>query len=151
MSENNTPESLDLLLANIGHLHRTRAHQQFELLGLYRGQPPVLRALWQEEGLTQTELVDKMKIAPATLTKMLQRMEKAGFIRRHSDPKDQRVTRVFLTEAGRTIQSQVEQVFKKMEEEAFADFTLEERVLLRRFLLQIRDNLLQATGETPWK
>jgi hypothetical protein len=38
-----------------------------------------------------------------------------------------------------------------MEAETFANFTLEERVLLRRFLLQMRENLLHAMGEEPWK
>jgi DNA-binding MarR family transcriptional regulator len=144
-------EGLDFLLANICHLHHSRVRQQLEALKLYRGQPPVLRALWEEEGLTQTDLANRMRITPATLTKMLQRMEKAGFIHRQMDADDQRVSRVYLTQAGRAIQDRVEQVFRQMEEETFADFTLEERVLLRRFLLQIRENLTRVTGETPWK
>lgn len=151
MSELGKTDRLDFLLANISHLHHTRARQQLEALKLYRGQPPVLRLLWQEEGLTQTELSAKLEITPATMTKMLQRMEKNGFIQRQSDAEDGRVSRVFLTDAGRAVQSQVERIWQTMEEETFANFTLEERVLLRRFLLQIRDNLLKATGEMPWK
>jgi DNA-binding MarR family transcriptional regulator len=142
---------MDFLLANVSHLHHTRAHQLLEGLGLYRGQPPVLFALWEKEGITQSELARKMNIAPATITKMLQRMEKAGFIYRKADAEDQRVSRVYLTEAGREIRSKVEDVWAKMEMETFSNFTLEERVLLRRFLLQMRDNLVRATGEEPWK
>ncbi|MBN2548544.1 MAG: MarR family transcriptional regulator [Anaerolineales bacterium] len=151
MSSTKPSERLDFLLANICHLHHARARQQLEALKLYRGQPPVLHALWQKEGRTQTELADKLEIAPATLTKMLQRMERAGFIYRQVDKEDQRVSRVFLTEAGRAIQSQVEQIWDTMENESFANFTLEEQIVLRRFLLQIRDNLLQAAGEKPWE
>jgi MarR family transcriptional regulator, organic hydroperoxide resistance regulator len=120
-------------------------------LGLYQGQPPVLRALWQQEGLTQREIAQQLKIAPATVTKMLQRMEKTGFIQRRSDPDDQRVTRVYLTDAGRDVQSAVEEVFQTLEAETFANLTLEERLLLRRLLLQLRQNLLDLTGEEPWK
>jgi hypothetical protein len=36
-----------------------------------------------------------------------------------------------------------------MQAETFANFTPEERALLRRFLLQMRENLLHATGEEP--
>jgi len=151
MSGHEHAEGIDFLLANICHLHHTRARQQLEALKLYRGQPPVLRALWEAEGLTQTELAEKLRITPATLTKMLQRMEKAGFIHRQGDPQDQRVSRVYLTETGRTIQTRVEQVWRTMEAETFTGFTLEERVLLRRFLLQLRDNLALASGEEPWK
>jgi DNA-binding MarR family transcriptional regulator len=64
-------ETMDFLLVNICHLHHTRARQLFRAIGLYRGQPQVLLALWEQEGLTQTELAERLKIAPATATKML--------------------------------------------------------------------------------
>ena len=145
------PESMDFILVNVCHLHHSRAHQLLETIGLYRGQPPVLFALWEQEGLTQTELAARLHVTPATITKMLQRMEKTGFISRQADSEDQRVSRVYLTETGRAIKSKVEEVWSVMEAETFADFTLEERVLLRRFLLQMRENLARATGEEPWK
>ena len=151
MSQPNHPETMDFLLANICHLHHTRAHQLFEAIGLYRGQPPVLLALWAQEGFTQTELAERLKIAPATVTKMLQRMEKTGFIQRKPDADDQRISRVYLTKAGRAIQGDVEAVWKTMQAETFANFAPEERAQLRRFLLQMRENLLHATGEEPWK
>jgi len=78
---------------------------------------------------------------------MLQRMEKAGFVERRPDPDDQRVSRVYLTEAGRAVRADVQQVWRQLEEEAFAGFTLEERVLLRRFLLHVRENLRRVTSD----
>lgn len=151
MRKHGQPEPLDLLFANIAHLHHHRVHQLLEGLGLYRGQPPVLRALWEQEGLTQSELAERMKITPATMTKMLQRMEKTGFIKRKADSDDQRVSRVYLTETGRSVQKDVETLFRQIEEETFENFSQEELDLLRRFFLQIRENLLTATGEEPWK
>ena len=151
MQKQTRPNSLDFLLANICHLHHSRVHQLLEALGLYRGQPPVLRALWEQEGLTQTELAEQMKITPATMTKMLQRMEKTGFIQRKADPEDQRISRVYLTDTGRAVQKDVEAVFRQMEEETFGNFTLEERCCCAAFLLQMRENLVSATGEEPWK
>jgi DNA-binding MarR family transcriptional regulator len=74
-------------------------------------------------------------------------MEKAGFLERRADPDDQRVSRVYLTDAGRNIREDVNQVFRRLEDETFADFVLEERVLLRRFFLQMRENLLRAGGD----
>lgn len=151
MTKPKPPDTMDFLVANICHLHRIRADQLLEKLGLYRGQPPVLFALWDQEGLTQSELADRLQVSPPTITKMLQRMEKSGFIYRKMDPKDQRVSRVYLTEPGRAVQSKVEETWQTMEAETFADFTMEERVLLRRFLLQMRENLARTTGELPWK
>jgi DNA-binding MarR family transcriptional regulator len=148
MTEPAEAESLDSLFAQICRLKHARIHTLLEALGLYRGQPSLLQALWEHEGLMHTELARRLQVQPATITKMLQRMEKAGFVERRPDPDDQRVSRVYLTEAGRVVRSDVQQVWRQLEEEAFAGFTLEERVLLRRFFLHIRENLkLVTSGE----
>ena len=144
MAQQTNEESNDFLLVQVSKLHRSRAHHLLESLGLYRGQTHVLRALWEQEGMTHGELAAQIRVQPATITKMIQRMEKAGFVARRPDPKDQRVSRVYLTEAGRTVQGKVEQVWQTLEDETFAGFTFEERVLLRRFFLQIRENLSRA-------
>ena len=123
------------------------------------GKPPVLLALWEQEGFTQTELADRLKITPATVTKMLQRMEKTGFIQRKPDAKDQRVSRVYLTKAGRAIQGDVEAVWKTMQAETFANFTLEERILLRAFCSRcertwctrrVKSRVSRNTGKAPF-
>ncbi|HOU12839.1 MAG TPA: MarR family transcriptional regulator [Anaerolineae bacterium] len=146
MSHEEGSESLDFLLAQVCKVHRARVHTLFEELRLYHGQPPLLFALWDQDGQTHTELAGRLHSQAATVTKMVQRMEKAGFIERRNDPSDQRVSRVYLTDAGRNIREDVNQVFRRLEDETFADFTLEERVLLRRFFVQMRDNLLRAGG-----
>lgn len=140
------PESIDFLLAQICRLHHARAHALLEKLNLYHGQPPVLHALWEQEGLTHSELAARLHVQPATITKMIQRMEKAGFVERRSDPEDQRISRVHLTDAGRSIQAAVRQVWHELEEETFAGLTQEECTLLRWFFLHIRENLIRAIG-----
>jgi DNA-binding MarR family transcriptional regulator len=149
MSQQPEPESIDYLLAQICRLHHIRAHALLEEIGLYRGQPPMLRVLWEKEGRTHSELAARMHVQPATITKMIQRMERAGFVGRRQDSEDQRVSRVYLTEAGRAIQADVQQVWRTLEEEAFVGFSPEERVLLHRFFLQIRDNLIRVSGGKP--
>jgi DNA-binding MarR family transcriptional regulator len=146
MGGTSEPESLDRLFAEICRLKHGRVHTLYEALGLYRGQPRMLRVLWEQEGLTHTELSRQLQVQPATITKMLQRMEKAGFVVRRHDPDDQRVSRVYLTQAGRAVRDDVQQVWRRLEEEAFAGFTEEESVLLRQFFLRIRANLVQVSG-----
>jgi DNA-binding MarR family transcriptional regulator len=116
---------------------------------LYRGQPPVLFALWEREGATHGELATRLHVKPATITKMITRMERAGFVERRSDPEDQRVSRVYLTDTGRSIRDRVEQVWRKIEEETFAGFSAEERNLLQRFFLQMRENLKRVVDAKP--
>jgi DNA-binding MarR family transcriptional regulator len=143
-------ESIDYLLAQVCHLHHFRARALLSAIGLHRGQPGVLRALREQEGLTHSALAARLHVRPATITKMIQRMERAGFVERKPDLEDQRVSRVYLTDAGRAIQAQVQQTMQILEDESFAGFTLEERIQLRRCLRQICDNLVRATGEELW-
>jgi DNA-binding MarR family transcriptional regulator len=112
-----------------------------EALGLYRGQPRLLFALWEEEGLTHSELAARTHVRAATISKMVQRMEKAGFLERRADEEDQRVSRVYLTDAGRAVQDRVGAAFAQLERETLAGFNDDERELLRAFLVRIRDNL----------
>ena len=137
------PESIDFLLVQVCKAHRARAHALLEEIGLYQGQPHMLHLLWQEDGPTHGELAERLHVQPSTVTKMVQRMEKAGFVDRRDDVQDQRISRVYLTAAGRAVQEQVRGVWARLEAETFDGFTLEERVLLRRFFLQMRENLLR--------
>jgi len=146
MTNNEPTESIDFLFAQVCHLHYTRAHQLLENIGLYRGQPHVLRSLWKREGITQSNLAAQLNITPATLTRMLQRMEKNGFIVRKSDDKDLRVTRVFLTELGREIENKVKEVWKIMEDETFQGIGDDELFQLRKGLSQMRLNLVNSTN-----
>ncbi len=118
-----------------------------EALGLYRGQPPVLHILHEEDGLTHSALAARLNVTPATVTKMLRRMEKAGWVIRRPDVADQRVSRAYLTDAGRAVRAEMDATLRRLDEEAFAGFTAEERLLFRRFLLQTRANLAAAAGE----
>ncbi len=145
MQKPSEPDSLDFLLAQICRSHYVRAHALLEAIGLYRGQPPLLHALWDQEGLSHSQLAERLHISPATTTKMIQRMEKAGFLRRQPDPADERISRVYLTEAGRAVRSEVQGVWDRMEAETFQGFSDKERVELRRFLLQMRQNLENVT------
>jgi DNA-binding MarR family transcriptional regulator len=149
MPERHEPDSIDFLLAQICKLHHARAHTLLEGLGLYRGQPPMLHALWEQEGLTHSELAARLHVQPATITKMIQRMEKAGFVERRDDPKDQRVSRVYLSEAGYAIRAKVEQVWDQLGSETFARVTPAEQETLHRLFLIIRENLIQVHNEAP--
>lgn len=140
-------ESIDFLLAQVCRLHYIRAHELLETLGLYRGQPPLLQALWEREGLSHTELAESLQISPATTTKMIQRLEKAGFVQRRSDARDQRLSRVYLTEAGRAIRSQVQAVWAQMEAETFAGLSGEEKDVLQQVFKKILSNLGEGLQE----
>jgi DNA-binding MarR family transcriptional regulator len=138
-------EELGYLLAEVSKLHRAHAHTALERLGLYRGQNFVLTALAEQEGLAQSELAEKLLVRPPTISNSLERMETAGWIVRRPDPDDRRVSRVYLTDAGRALQDSVSSLWHDLEVQTFARLTSEQRDSLWHMLLQIRENLGQRT------
>jgi DNA-binding MarR family transcriptional regulator len=76
-----------------------------------------------------------------TITPLFSKSKFAGLVTRRKDAEDQRISRVYLTEEGRNLLQPVEQVWTEVEARMLANFTLEERVLLRRLLLQLHTNL----------
>ncbi|SKA74943.1 transcriptional regulator, MarR family [Clostridium sp. USBA 49] len=137
-------DSLYHIFAEIIKLHFARSHNLLEKLGIYPGQPPLLFALYCKDGQSQRELAEKLIIRPATMTVMLKRMEKSELIIRKQDDKDQRILRVYLTKKGRETCEKLKSTMKVLTEECFCNLTEDEKILLRRLLMQIRDNLIKA-------
>jgi DNA-binding MarR family transcriptional regulator len=133
--------STGYLLARVCRRLRAQIHSTLHGIGLYRGQQFVLRTLWDEEGITHSELARRLQVQPATVTNALKRMEKAGFVERRHDPEDERVSRVYLTDAGRNIRDAVEQAWARVEEETFAGLSQEEHETLHRLLLKLHHNV----------
>ncbi|MDR6555522.1 MarR family transcriptional regulator [Paenibacillus qinlingensis] len=75
-----------------------------------RGQHIFLNALYKEDGLTQEELSDYLKIDKGTTAKALKKLEEQGYITRKVSEKDKRCNEVFLTEKARSIKEDVRKV-----------------------------------------
>jgi DNA-binding MarR family transcriptional regulator len=129
------------LLSKVCEEKHRRMHEGLDRLGLYRGQPSMLRALWGKDGMTHSELAEQLDRCPETITKMVQRMERAGFVERRSDPNDERLSRVYLTPAGRTVKSAVEDVWAALEEQVVTGFTETEVTLLQGLLTRVSRNI----------
>lgn len=142
-----TPEqfqqTISFLLAQVGKAHRGCAEARLTKVGLHAGQEMFLMRLWEQDGQTQSQLAGDMCIQPPTINKMVSRMEAAGLVRREGDAEDNRITRVYLTEAGQSIVDQMQAVWSELEAQTLANLTPDERVLLRRLLLQVQSNLTQ--------
>jgi DNA-binding MarR family transcriptional regulator len=136
-----THERLGHLLNKACRLRHQRMHESLGDLGLYKGQPSMLRALWAQDGVTQSELAALLNRCPSTITKTVKRMEKAGFVERRPDPRDERVSRVCLTEAGRNTQTALEDVWRTFEEQAFDGFDEQEMATFRDFLIRVCQNI----------
>lgn len=134
-------ETISYLLAQVCKAHRGKGQELLTKIELHTGQEMLLLRLWSRDGLTQSELAGDLCISPATMTKMLDRMAKTGLVERRTDVEDQRVSRVYLTAKGRSLREPVEGIWHELEAQSLVNLTLDERILLRRLLLQVYENL----------
>jgi DNA-binding MarR family transcriptional regulator len=130
-------------LVRVCREHRQRAEEVLQKLGLHTGQELILLWLSEEEGMTQTRLAELLWVEPPTITKMLNRMK--GLVERRQDSEDNRISRVYLTEAGRTLLQGILDSWQELETLTLAGLSEVEQSLLRRILMQVYTNL-SASG-----
>ena len=75
----------------------------FKPLGITYTQYIVFMVLWARDGVSVRELGERLYLDSGTLTPLLKKMEQAGFVRRARSEADERVTLVYLTDAGRAM------------------------------------------------
>jgi DNA-binding MarR family transcriptional regulator len=141
MNDVPTREDMLHLISNVCGRKYQWMHDRLDALGLYHGQPSVLNELWVREGMTQSELSDALNRSPSTITKMVQRMEKAGFVERRDDPEDERISRVYLTASGRNVKSAVEDIWRSFAYQAFDTFTEQELAQFYTLLYRLYHNI----------
>jgi MarR family transcriptional regulator, organic hydroperoxide resistance regulator len=134
-------KSLTYQFIQLAKEHRQRAEEALSQLGLHVSQELIIFVLWQEEGLSQSELAARLRVELPTLTKAVQRMERAGLLIRQDDEKDTRVSRVYLTEQGRALYAPALTMWHDLEARMLQGMTEIEQALLRRLLQQMVSNL----------
>jgi DNA-binding MarR family transcriptional regulator len=90
-------------------------------LGLNRPQWRVLSGLHGNDGLTQSELSEKISIARSPLGKIVDRLEALGYVERRDDPDDRRIHRLFLTPAVQPLVQPVQEIIADLEKAALVD------------------------------
>jgi DNA-binding MarR family transcriptional regulator len=126
------------LLAKAYQKAHANIKKRLNAYGLTPVQTLVLEAVVSEEGLSAGDLAGKLVLDSATLSGVLDRMSEKDWISKEIDPDDKRVLRIYLTEKARSLR---EDLFREREEanqEILRDLSLEERLLLKRLLRDIR-------------
>jgi DNA-binding MarR family transcriptional regulator len=81
-------------------------HPLLQPLGLTYTQYIALLALWEKDGITVKELGRRLYLDSGTLTPLLKKLEKSGYLTRARDPGDERTVRIELTPQGRSLKRQ---------------------------------------------
>ena len=94
----------------------------------------VLARLWLEDGVSITELGDRLGFDSPTLTGVIDRMERDGLVERKRNDEDRRVVRVYLTPKGSAMEREIGTFAADTDEEAWKHFSDAEREALLRAL-----------------
>ena len=70
----------------------------------------VLQALWENDGMSITDLGEKAQLEKSTMTSLIDRMEKAGLVRREDHPTDRRAYKICLTPRGKGLEEKLDEV-----------------------------------------
>ena len=79
-------------------------------LGLTYTQYIVFLVLWEQDGLSVTDIGERLMLDNGTLSPLLKKMEQAGYVERRRSRRDDRVVEITLTEAGRALQEKAKDV-----------------------------------------
>jgi DNA-binding MarR family transcriptional regulator len=131
-------ESHNLILGEIRRrLADTATMPRFDLLA----------NLEREDGQTLAALSRRMLVTAGNLTGLVDRAERDGVVERRADPRDRRLSRVFLTAKGRELITQILPLHATHVGDLLAGLDVLERRELRRLLGKLRDSL--ARGVKP--
>ncbi|MBU0994829.1 MAG: MarR family transcriptional regulator [Proteobacteria bacterium] len=137
--DNAAPDCMIFLLSKAYQKGHGLVKKRLLQYGLTNIQYVILEALWQMkgDGITAVELGAILSIDKSTLSGVLERMVEGGWIEKQPDEKDRRAIRVFPAEKALHMKEILQQERQAANEELLLRFTIEEKVLFRRFLMDL--------------
>ncbi|MFE7274729.1 MarR family winged helix-turn-helix transcriptional regulator [Streptomyces sp. NPDC057623] len=134
-------ESLGYQVNHLARLLERALRLRIEEHGVVPGQFAQLLALYEQEGLTQRELCERVQIEQPTMANTLQRMERDGLIRRVPDPQDRRQAKVLLSDRARELQAPLVAAAHEVNGAATRGLDPSETALLLRLIACAIENL----------
>ncbi len=107
---------------------------------------PVLACLWEQDGVPQARIGELLGVPGYAMSRGVDRLEGAGLVTRRSDPENRRVRRVFLTEAGRAIESTLVPLANAVNEEMLAPLAPAQQNALLALLRQLVEHTDGSSG-----
>lgn len=132
-------ENIVFLIAKAHQRAQSTLKGNLQIFGLTPMQCLFMESLWEEDGLSVGEIGRNIALDTATLAGVLDRLVTSGWVRRETDRDDGRVARVYLTEKAQRAVADLAAAIEQTNNELLNNFSLEERILLKRFLRDIKE------------
>ncbi|NEQ22268.1 MAG: MarR family transcriptional regulator [Microcoleus sp. SIO2G3] len=135
------PHSLGYRIKLLSQILGRTFQERLEPFGLTTFHWVVLCCLWEEDGLATSTIGERLQQVGGTLTGVLDRMEERGLVRRERDTRDRRIWRIWLTEAGKQLETVLPPIAAEIREQAMVGFSVAEREMLSQLIDQAIANL----------
>lgn len=130
-----------------GHAWRIAINEALEPLKLTHLQWAIVQLVKEAPGRRQTELADSIGIESPSLVRVLDGLEREGWVERRPCPDDRRAKRVFVREDAEERISQAFAAIRATHEKAVSGLTLEQRQQMVFLVESMSDGLLGAAGK----
>ncbi len=120
-------QSAGFIVNHLARLFAKGLQDRIAPLGIVIGQFPILLELWEKDGVTQKELLERLDLEQATLANTLTRMERDTLIRRTKNPSDARSQKIWLTERAMAIKEHAYQAAHDQNAFALSGLSSEEQ------------------------
>jgi DNA-binding MarR family transcriptional regulator len=131
------PDCLIFLLAKVYQKAHASFKKQLTPYGLTNMQHLVLESLWYKQGMTASQMGKFLILDKATLSDVLERMVKSGWIEKRPDEKDRRLSSVYTSKKADDLKEELIKERRNANEELMKGFSNEERILFRRLLIDM--------------
>ncbi len=132
------------LLTDAAHLLRKLIDRRLQPLGLSRAQWSILAILSNHEGLSQSQISDELEIEKSTTGRLIDQVERSGWIERRPIPGDRRLWGIHLTDQARQLITEVESVVLNTRAEMLRGLSVEQQQTLSEMLQMVKVNLSVA-------
>src|SRR5512147_1705198 len=102
------------LVTDVTRLMRKQFDRRAVRFGLTRAQWRALKRVHRGEGITQNELAEFLEMEPIAVGRVIDRLQKAGFIERRADPSDRRCWRLHLQPKAHAVIDDMEQISNRL-------------------------------------
>lgn len=138
--------SAGYLVNHMARLFAKGLQDRIAPLGIVVGQFPILLELWQKDGVSQKDLLNKLDIEQATLANTLNRMERDGLITRTKHTADARVQQIWLSDLAINARNEAYQAAHDQNEAALAALSKSEQAQLMDFMRRIIGSVRAPNG-----
>ena len=130
-----------ILVTDVTRLMRKHFDRRAVRFNLTRAQWRALKRLSHGEGITQSDLAEMIEMEPIAVGRVIDRLQKAGFVERRADPNDRRAWRLYLTARAHAVVDDMDLISSGLFHDAQKGISAADMKTMISVLARMKDNL----------